>query len=64
MGSQTGFRAEFHLAIPKIFIEGCPGEDYLPDITLFGWVGCIIKFSLRRRPLTGGAFFGKPLSPN
>ena len=27
----------------------------LPDRLLFGWVGCIIKFSCRRSPFTGAA---------
>ena len=31
-------------------ISGCPGYNYLPDMLLFGWVGCIIKFSSSRRP--------------
>ena len=31
-----------------IFFDiGCPEDDDLPDMLLFGWVGCIIKFSSR-----------------
>ena len=35
----------------------CSRDDYQPDRLFFGgWaVGCIIKFSFRRRPFTGAA---------
>ena len=43
--------------IPKFFIQGCSGDDYLPDKLLFGWVGCVETPKLRQKfPLWVGLF--------
>ena len=82
MGSQTGFHIWAYVycpyPIPNIVINGCSGDNYLPD-RFFLWVGCIIKFSSRhgiradrkrgrhsetspKDPPMGGAFWETPIS--